>query len=215
MPRGRPKSENELKEWDIRVTPVDQVEIDYSALDLSDFKIFLSCKEGEPNGQPRLHYHIYATTHRSDSYLDNFLSKLGGATAMVKGNAVFSKRKKHEGTVGYVVKNGNVVCRYGVDDQFITESFKVSEEYRKIKEKERKSASRGNENFLAQLMKSDEVKRLTTPSELTAYILNQYHKADKRFPPKTTIQSAVLSMLYSQYPQMVIDYYTPVFNQPY
>lgn len=212
--RGRPKVEGEEKEWDIRVTPVDQREIDFS-LFLEDFKILLVCKEGEPNGQPRLHYHMYAVTSRSDSYIDNLLSKMGRATNIIKGNAVYSKRKKHEGTVGYVVKCGVVVCRHGVSDQFITESFKRSEDYRKAKEAERKNASRGKENFLATIMKDAEVKRLTDPESITGYILQKYKEAQIRFPPRSTIESAVMSILFDTRPNDVISYYSPKFFSQY
>lgn len=208
--KGRPKKEGELKEWDIRVTPTDQFEVDFSEI-LDDFKILLVCKEGEPNGTPRLHYHMYATTTRSDSYLDTLLSKIGKANDTVKGNAVFSKRKKHDGTIGYVVKNGNVVCRHGVDDQFITESFKKSDEYRKRKESERKSASRGEQNFLGEIMKDPEVKRLSHPEQIIRFILQRYKDANKRFPTRSTIESAVMFLMYDIDVDLVVRSYMPNF----
>lgn len=208
--RGRPKKEGEVKEWDIRITPTDQNEIDFTPF-LEDFKILLVCKEGEPNGTPRLHYHAYATTTRSDSYIDSLLSKIGKSTDIIKGNAVFSKRKKHEGTVGYVVKSGIVVCRHGVDDTFITESFKKSEDYRRRKESQRKSASRGEQNFLGDIMKDAEVKRLADPTQITQFILNKYKEADKRFPARSTIESAVMFIMYDKDPRLVVAYYSPKF----
>lgn len=210
--KGRPKKEGEPKEWDIRLTPVDQLEVDFAEF-LDDFKILLVCKEGEPNGQPRLHYHMYAVTTRSDSYIDSLLSRMGRANNIVKGNAVFSKRKKHEGTIGYVVKNGNVVCRHGLDDQFITESFKKSEEYRKRKESERKSASRGEQNFLSEIMKDAEVKRQTDPLELTRIILKRYRDADKKFPSRSSVESAVMTLMYDHDPNFVERHYSRSFVQ--
>lgn len=209
--KGRPKQVGESKNWDIRLTPVDQVEVNWGALDISDFNFLLVCKEGEPNGTPRLHYHIYATTTRSDSYIDNLLSKIGKATEVVKGNAVFSKRKAHEHSIGYIVKNKNVVFKHNIPDQKITEFFKQSDDYRKEKERERKSASREKENFLAEILKSAEVKRLTDPSDITAWILEQYSKNKVRFPARSTIETAVLTLLYEHDPHKVIAFYCPKF----
>lgn len=211
--RGRPKQEGELKEWDIRLTPTDQLRVDFNALDLDDFKILLICEEGEPNGTPRLHYHMYMTTPRSDNYIDNLLNKLGKANDKQKGNAVFSKRKKHEGTIGYVVKNGNVVMRHGCSDQFLTEMFKKSSEYKKAKENERKKASRGNENFLGEIMKDDEVKRQSDPLELTKMILEKYKESGKKLPYRSSVESAVMTLMYDHDPEFVVRHYTRTFIQ--
>lgn len=208
--KGRPKVEGETKEWDIRITPTDQSEVDFAPF-IEDFKILLVCKEGEPNGKPRLHYHMYAVTTRSDSYIDTLLNKIGKSTQDIKGNAVFSKRKKHDGTIGYVVKSGNVVLRHGCTDQFITESFKVSEDYRKRKESERKSASRGAENFLGDIMKEDEVKRLTDPLEITRTILKRYKDDGKRLPNRSAVESAVMTLMYDHDKEFVERFYTRSF----
>lgn len=214
--KGRPKVDGELRELDIRLTPVDQVEVDFSSVDLSDFKILLICREGEPNGQPRLHYHMYAVTSRSDTYLDKLLNQLGKATDVYKGNAVFSKRKAHDGTKGYVVKNGNVIVRHGLDETYLDELFKKSENYRKEKEKERKTASRSNENFLSNILKDAEVKRLSDPVILTKFILDAYSENGKRFPPKSTVQTAVLSVMYKIDPDTVVHQYVRgLITEPY
>lgn len=211
--RGRPKVEGELKEWDIRLTPWDQVEVDFSSVDLADFKILLICKEGEPNGTPRLHYHMYAATTRSDNYIDSLLNRLAKANKDYKGNSVFSKRKKHEGTIGYVVKNGNVVVRHGCSDQFLTEMFKKSEDYKKQKQNERKSASRGAENFLAELMKDDEVKRQSDPYKLTQLILEKYKEKGKKLPYRGSVETAVMTLMYDHDPEFVVRHYTRTFIQ--
>lgn len=209
--RGRPKVDGGQKEWDIRLTPTDQVEVDFSKIDLSDFKVLLACKEGESNGTPRLHYHMYVVTVRSDSFIDTWLAKLGRATAETKGNAVFSKRRSHEGTLGYVVKNGNVVSRHGIDDRFLTETFKKSEDYRKEKETERKRASRGNENFLGNILKDPEVKRLSDPLQIVSVILQKYKEAEKRFPPRSAIESAVMYLIYDHDESSVKRFYSKSF----
>jgi len=212
--RGRPKVDGEVKEWDIRLTPSDQVEVDFSALEMEDFKILLVCKEGEPNGTPRLHYHMFMRTARSDNYVDNLLNKLGKANATVKGNAIFSKRKAHEGTQGYVVKGGQVCVRHGLNDQFLTEIFERSENYKKDKEKERKKESRAKNNFLADILKEPEVKRLQSPAEITAYILQRFKQNNVRFPSRGTVESAVMYLLYDHQAGAVVEYYTPrLFSQ--
>lgn len=205
--KGRPKVEGAEKEWDIRLTPSDQLEVNFDSLEMEDFKILLVCKEGEPNGQPRLHYHMYMKTTRADSYIDNLLNKLGKATATVKGNAIFSKRKSHEGTIGYVVKGGEVVVRHGINDTYLTEIFKRSEDYRKDKEKERKRASRGDENFLGSMLKELEVKRLSDPLVITQTILAKYSELGKRFPAKSQLEGAVMSVIYKTDPDQVIRFY--------
>lgn len=207
--KGRPKVEGQEKEWDIRLTPTDQCEVNFDSLDYSDFKKLLVCKEGEPDGKPRLHYHMYMVTTRSDSYIDTILNKLGKATKLIKGNSVFRKCQAHEGTLGYVVKNGDVKVRHGIDDQFLTEIFQRSKNYRAEKEKERKRASRGNENFLSTILKDAEVKRLTDPTDITAVILQRYREAEKRFPTRSAIESAVMYVLYDKDPKLVTNYYCP------
>ena len=209
--KGRPKKDGEIKKWDIRLTPTDQVEVDFNSLNLEDFKILLVCKEGTPNGEPRLHYHMYAETPRSDNYIDNLLNQLGKSTETKKGNAVFSKRKAHEGTLGYVVKYGDVKLRHGINDQFLTEIFKRSESYVRNKATERKVASRAQENSLAAIMKDAEVERLTDSLQITKFILDKCNEQGKRFPSRTQVETAVMTILYKTNPDDVLRYYTKFF----
>lgn len=211
MPRGRPKSENGLKEWDIRLTPTDQEPILFDDA-IQDFEQLLVCREGEPNGTPRLHYHIYAKTYRSDTYIDKLLNQLGRSTETKKGNAVFSKRKAHEGTIGYVIKGGEVVCRHDFTQTMIDEYYRLSQEYRKRKEAERKSASRSTENFLSLIMKEVAEGARTggphTPQEFMSHILRKYRDNNMRFPNRSTLENAVMTILYEFNPREVERYYS-------
>lgn len=209
--KGRPKKEGELKSWDIRLTPTDQVEVSFDALETDDFKVLLICKEGEPNGLPRLHYHMYMETTRSDNYIDNLLNRLGKATADKKGNAVFSKRKSHEGTIGYIVKNKDVVFRLGVDNHVLEEYFQKSDDYVRNKANERKTESRAKLNFIAELMKDPVVKRLTDPEDITTWILKKYVEHETRFPNRSTIESAVMTLLWAHRQHDVVEWYSPKF----
>jgi len=211
MPRGRPKTDGETKEWDIRLTPVDQEEIKFDEI-IDDFAQLLVCKEGSPNGTPRLHYHMYAKTTRSDSYIDRLLNKLGRSDETHKGNAVFSKRKAHEGTIGYVIKGGDVVNRHQFTQQMIDEFYELSKQYRTNKENERKTASRVKEKFLSLIMKEVveivRTDRLSTPQSIMSLFLRKYRDNNMRFPNRSTLENATMTILYDINPRIVEDFYS-------
>jgi len=209
MPRPK-KTTGKALEYDVRVTPTDGNELEFNPSN-EDFEILVACKEGGPETDKRLHYHIYCKTIRSESWLRQYFSVLGKATETEKGNAVYSLRKAHEGTIGYVVKEGDVKCRLGWTDRFLEEMITKSNQYRKDKEADRKRASRVKENCLAEIMKvvAEGVKNdpSPTPRKITELILHQYNERQIRFPNRSTIENCVMTILYKTRPTMVIEYY--------
>jgi len=198
-----------MVEWDIRITPSDQLPIAFDPLS-EDFQVFVACEEG---GTPdlKLHYHIYCISNRSETYLDKKLNQWGKATATAKGNAIFSKRKAHDGTIGYCVKGGKVVTRLGWTDQFLEEMLTRSRDYKKEFEKKRKQITRQKEQLLSSIMKeiAESLKDdlALTASQIMALVLGKYSKLNVRFPNRAVLETAVMTLLYTKRPNEVIAWY--------
>lgn len=209
MPRPK-KTSGTPHEWDVRVTPTDGNEIEFTP-NQDDFEIFVACREGGEGTNKRLHYHVYIKTIRSETWLRKYFSILGRATETITGNAVYKMGQAHEGTIGYVVKEGDVKCRLGWTDMFLEEMIRKSNQYRKDKEAERKRASRGKENCLAEIMKvvAEGVKNdpSPTPRRIMGDILHQYNERQIRFPNRSTLENCVMTILYKSSPTMVEEYY--------
>lgn len=196
-------------EFDIRITPSDQVPITHEEFK----KVFentietVICEEGEPNGEPKLHYHGYIKCNISESKMSKICSDLGRANKQQKGNAIFSVRKAHAQTIGYIIKGNKVV--YSNQDQTRLENyFEISKEYRAKKEADKKAASRSSKKSLEDIMKELEVTPNTSPTTLVGWILHEYAKLDKTFPPKSQIESAVMKKLYKDQKDYVVAYYS-------
>jgi len=200
-----------MREWDVRITPSDQEPVQFEFQD-EDFEVLVACREG---GTPelRLHYHLYVKSNRSETYLDKVFNKWGRATATAKGNAIFSKRKAHEGTIGYCVKGGDVIVRHGWDDTFLEEMLARSQDYKKTLETTRKRALRQKENYLADILKEvavqlDQADSPTPPTQVMALILSHYDKLHLRFPNRNVLETAVMTLLYKKQPNLVIGWYS-------
>lgn len=195
-------------EFDLRITPSDQCPIlqEEFKSHLKDAIQVIACEEGEPDGTPQLHYHLYVKAKISESTISMICSRLGRATSAKKGNAVFSVRKAHANTIGYVVKGKKVI--YATDDQNVIEKyFEQSEDYRRQKESSRKSASRSTKETLDSIVNGIEVDVHSTPSQVVTKILTEYSKLDKKFPPKSLIETVILKKLYPLQPWFVVDCY--------
>lgn len=195
--------------YDLRITPSDQEPILQSEFKthLKDALQVIACEEGDPNGKPVLHYHLYVRAKIAKSTMEKICQTLGRATAAKKGNAVYSLRQAHSGTIGYVVKNRKVI--YATDDQNVIETyFEMSEAYLKEKERTRKDASRQSEKTLVSIVSGVEVDKHTTPSELISKILEEYTKLDKKFPPRGLLETAVLKKLYPLQTGFVVSCYS-------
>lgn len=195
-------------EFDLRITPADQNPILYDDFKthLKDAIQVIACEEGESSGTPKLHYHLYVKAKISESTISMICSRLGRATSEIKGNAVFSVRKAHAHSIGYVVKGKKVI--YATDDQNVIESyFEMSEAYLREKASSRKRASRSSKETLDSILNGIEVDSHSTPIQVVQKILEEYAKIDKKFPPKTLIESAVLKKLYNLQKHFVTDFY--------
>lgn len=226
----RPKSlDSPWIKYDVRITPTDGLPIWGPTLDVEyhppeeDFEVFVACEEGGTDSL-RLHYHIYCVSNRSETYLRKLWATLGRATIAHKGNSVFRMAKAHDHTIGYVVKGGNVVCRHGWTDLFLDEMLKASKDYRKGLETTRKKEQRKKEAFLSIAIKSvrdtiaNKVKNslidYETPREIISLLLQEYATHNVRLPNRTTIETATMTIMYAQQPDLVLSWYAKTFDPP-
>jgi len=200
----------QLQEYDCRVTPTDQQEIvKQEWLDaFVDPVSILVCKEGGNDSGKKLHYHVYLKATLSETFLRKTLARLGRATEYIKGNAVFKISQAHSHTIGYVIKENNVI-HSNFENHVIEEYFGKSQEYRKELEAERKRTMRHNDNTLKEILDSIEVTKHDYPLDLTQKVLNEYERLGKKFPPRSALQTAILGKVYKFHPELVINWYAP------
>jgi len=206
MPRQSGSAQ--LAEYDIRVTPSDQLPITREQIvdsDLNASEVVIVAEEGG-TPQLRLHYHIYVKAKLSETKLRHICSKIGRATDEVKGNAVFSIRKAHSQSIGYIVKGRNILY-HNQSQTLIDQYFKQSEEYRKSKENEKKSAFRKNEKTLADILKEVEVDCNSTAESVVIEVLKIYHKLGMKFPSRSSLETATMTALYPHRPIEVESFY--------
>lgn len=219
MPRGRPKKvTGEYRELDIRVTPPDQNPCMFMLEDETDFEKLIVCQEGEPNGSPRLHYHIYAKTLRSDTWLKAWIYRLARSNEQ-KGNSVLSIRVAHGGTLGYVVKHEQFVVTKGFAPEELATVVEHSRQYRKSIETERKTKSRNNLNTMNAIMEAvaSQLDPLApggwSPRLITEKLLSEYRQRKLLLPPRSQIERQVLTILYDSDQSVqstIVDHYTPL-----
>lgn len=131
---------------ELRLTPPDQREIDNWKINDGDFEKIIVCKEGTPNGTPRLHYHAYVETKRSKSWVRSWvLAVLLGhynPDEAINGNQLYFSKSPHEHTISYVVKCDDPVVCSGYTPEEYKEYTRLSKEYCKQKERDRKRKQR-------------------------------------------------------------------------
>jgi len=202
-----------LSEFDLRITPTDGKPITKDEFMESDLKAAERVIVGQEGGTPqlRLHYHLYVKGNLSETTIAKICSKLGRATQDIKGNAVFSVRQAHSHTIGYVVKNKDII--WHTDSQQVLEQyFKESDQYKREKETERKRASRKENSSLVDILKEVEVDGQTSVADIVAFVLQYCHNHDLKFPNKNMLETAVLKRIYPFQPQYVQEYYMRNFN---
>lgn len=206
MPRHSGTAQQQ--EYDIRVTPSDQQPITREQIvetDLNKSEVVIVAEEGG-TPQLRLHYHIYVRACISETKIRAICSQLGRATSEVKGNAVFSIRKAHDQSIGYIVK-GHKIVFHNQSQTIIDQYFKQSEEYRKKKENEKKSAFRKNEKTLSDIMKEVEVDCNSTAESVVIETLKIYSKLGQKFPSRSALETATMTRLYPYRPTEVESFY--------
>jgi len=185
---------------EVRITPADGLPIDDWKVCEEDFKVMIAAQEG---GDPdrRLHYHLYMETLRSRTWLTKWIYSVAHCYNGEQGNAVFFTRKPHENTIGYVVKEGNIVCRHGTTDTFIDEWIAKSAQYKRDKEAGRKRDQRVKKAFTQEVREKVEQVLLASPdhrnpTSVLNLILNEYHEAKLTFPPRSSVENMIVSVLY-------------------
>jgi len=198
-----------LQEFEIRITPREQNPVSEEEFKKS-FEAaleYLICEEGEPNGEPKLHYHGYVKAKISESKMSQICAQLGKANEEIKGNAIFMcKPTVNENLKGYVVKGKKVIATT-YDQNTIENYFEISDSYKREKAANKKAASRSSKKSLADIMSGVEVDEHSTPTLVIQQILKEYSKIGKDFPPKSQIESAVLKKLYTIQPGYVVHHY--------
>lgn len=199
MPRPKLDPEATLIK-EVRITPADGLPIDDWKVCEQDFKICVAAQEG---GTPerRLHYHLYIETLRSASWLTKWIYSVAHCYNGEQGNAVFFTRKPHENTIGYVVKEGNIVCRHGCTDTFIDEWLTKSAQYKRDKEAGRKREQRVKKAFTQEVREKvervlAETQHLRAPEHVLDMILQEYHEAKLTFPPRSSVENMIVTCLY-------------------
>ena len=193
-------------EWDLRVTPVDQVggvgEEGWASLVSEENEKLLVCKEGGTT-ECKLHYHAYFYTKMSKSHLYKQLSRLAGGV----GNPYYSVRMAHEGTIGYVVKGKDVEFRYNYTDTLITQYFQLSDQYRKNVEAKAKRKSRERKSILSEVIgqiRSEGEPEGRTIAGTFDRIYEIYHQKEQPLPSRSILETAIINL---QQHSVVRQYY--------
>jgi len=204
---------------EIRVTPYDQQPIVIDESDLQLFDKFILCEEGTPNGVPRLHYHGYIETKKSESWLRSFLRKIAHApdNEKVNGNSLYFTRKPHEHTYGYIVKSGNISYRHGITQTTLDEWLETSNQYSKDKSAERKRKQRTRDDELATVVKTveEDLKKHTIPRDAPSIIdriLAICSQDQIRFPSRTQMDMFVLKLIHPYDQYLVRSFYMRSFE---
>ena len=193
MPRPRPSISSI---WDARITPTseltaDQVSLFTEKLINNETLKFLICREGGTE-ECRLHYHIYIVSNASETTVRDSLKLLSGG----KGNSFFSLRPAHDGSIGYIIKLGDVRFRHNYTDTHIEEYIALSKAYKTAKETERKQRARSSKNILSEFI--EQCRRdLNSPTVREAYdhLENLYDEAKLPMPTKSSLELALINLV--------------------
>nr|UOF78031.1 hypothetical protein [Cressdnaviricota sp.] len=224
MPRPRL-----MKEYDIRVTPPLGQDLDFIT---DEFELFIACKEfGYIN--KKKHYHIYCKTTLNDNEVKKYLRLICDVRDSEDvGNKLYRVKDKHEGTIGYVIKEFNVVATKGFTEDQLSEFKRLSADYRKQKEAERKQKQRKNNHNSVEICNQivDQIRlesfmqagttmkcsyRESSKEELAAVILQQILSHSKSedeglAPPRSTVERMIITiMLKLGKHDYVNEYYLP------
>lgn len=218
----RPKLDpTAINKFELRITPPDAEPITDWKVNDKDFQLLLACREGGTEGV-RLHYHVYLETLRSKSWILKWVYSIAHCYNGESGNSVVFTRTPHDNTIGYVVKHGDVACRHGCTDRFITEWLERSAQYAKDSATLRKQATRRNEKF-SQLVRQTISKHLEEhpdmryEEQVVGLILEQYSANDKLLPSRSVVENLTCTLLYPWKPDLIRVYYAKnlVLNREY
>lgn len=204
-----PRKTTETQEWSVRVTPSDQEVISPADFEkeLRSAELLIVCEEGEPNGKPHLHYHIYLKGPYSRTTLERCFKRLGRATAEVTGNAIYSMKQADTGTIGYTVKCRKVVAQIGYEQHTLNEYFEASEQYRKDLESSRRSKNRAKESSVKKIFETLVINNDTTFEKIIADVLSECARLNLPFPSRSSLETQTLRALYQFKPAIVNAFY--------
>lgn len=206
---------------EVRVTPHDQERIIESDLQpyLEHIDKLVLCEEGEPNGTPRLHYHGFIETKKSESWLRSVLRKIAHApdNEKVNGNALYFTRQPHEHTFGYIIKSGNIAHRHGITQTTLDEWLATSNEYKKNHESERKRKQRTRNDELDEIVQAlekdlQESRVSRTIDAVISQFLFYCNQNKVRFPTRSQMDMYILKLVYPYDPYVVRSFYMRSFS---
>lgn len=222
MPRPR-----KVKEWDIRVTPPDGADLIFP---LDTFDQFIACREfGKKLGKK--HYHIYCKTTMNDNDIRTYLKTICKVD-IVKGNDLYRVKEAHEGTIGYIIKDADVVASKGFTEDQLSEFIQQSKKYRQQKDAERKKNDRQKVNTAVEICNKvvDKMKpkyeyndvfrkyqdsscwnKASVAAVVLDEILMLYKSEDEGLaPPRTTVERMIITcMMRLGWSAAVSEYYLP------
>lgn len=223
----RPVKTGVLTPMELRITPPDGKPITDWMLDMPvvgssnpvHFAKLLACEEGGIE-DVRLHYHVYLETWRSRSWIIKWIYTIARCKNGEQGNSVFFSGKPHDNTIGYVVKHGNVVCRHGIEETFLTEWLAKSKQYRSDKDAKRKRKQRIEKAFTHQVRETvsatlRDAPDLRTPEDVMNLILREYEEHKKMYPSRSSMEIQIVSLLAPYHPATVRAFYLRSFETRY
>lgn len=220
----RTMDQNVLTPLELRITPPDGLPITDWQLNLEvlgkprdHFKKLIAAEEGGEGTGKALHYHVYLETWRSATWIKKWVYTIAHCHNGEQGNAVFFSRKPHEHTIGYVVKHGNIVVRYGVEETFITEWIAKSEQYKRDKAAESKRKQRVEKSFTQSVRESiatqlESRHELRNTRDVLNMILMEYHGHGKVFPNRSTVENLTATLLYPYQEDLIAAFYLRGFD---
>lgn len=211
--RTKARKSTPVTEWSVRITPVNQQPItaeEFKESGLDECESLIVCEEGEPNGQPRLHYHLYIKSHLSRTTLERMCAKLGRANNLVKGNAVFSIKQSNDGTIGYVIKNNNIITSVGYTQTTLDSYFKQSQLYKTKLETERRIQNKKKDQVFRKIF--DDITDFAGYDDIIEQVTCECTKRGINFPSRMTMESNVLRMMYTRNPRFVNAFYSKIFE---
>lgn len=214
MPAGRPKKSDAVLEVELRITPPDQKQITEWYSDTDDIEKLLCCKEGGEGTDKQLHYHCYLKTSRTRTWMTEWIYRVARCKDTgERGNAVFFSRKLHENSIGYIVKQGDVAHRKGIDDRYINEYIAKSEEYCRAKETKRKREQRTRKAQVDEILELVKNHLKETPGDryvegIAQMLLSEFHLRNLLLPSRSTLETIILTLLFPYNPDHVRSIYT-------
>jgi len=214
----KPLSGKVLK-LEVRITPYDQQPITIDDEDLQHLDKILLCREGTPNGTPRLHYHGYIETLKSETWIRSLLRKISHApdNEKINGNALYFTRKPHDHTFGYIIKSGNIDIRRGFTQTTLDEWIEQSSQYSKDIAATRKRKQRTREDELKCVVEQIE-KDLHNHSinRNVSSIIDRFlaicTAESVRFPTRAQMDMYVLKLIHPYDQYMVRSFYLKSFD---